>query len=135
MHLDRILLHMGISTKHRKTWSSIVKRIFAKQHYQLIKVQKLAGRLRLKKHYHPLWFLLTVFCLLVHLVAPKNRTKSNVLYGVSSYWKYHKSIKIEGFLWHTSLQKCRKSKVKKNSLWQQSEPCYCEGGTVSWQLR
>ena len=42
------ILHMGISTKTRKTRLSIVKRFFAKQHYQWVKVQKFAGRLRVK---------------------------------------------------------------------------------------
>jgi len=37
---------MGILTKTRKTRLSIVKRFFAKQHYQWGKVQKFAGRLR-----------------------------------------------------------------------------------------
>ena len=118
---------MGISTKTRKTRSSIVKRFFAKQHYKWGKVQKLTGRLRIKKHYHPLWFLLMVFCLLVHLAAPKNRTnemfcmgyplienvenpsKSKVLYRVSSYWSVE-------------------NRRPKKSFWQQSEPCYCGGG-------
>ena len=37
---------MGILTKTRKTRLSIVKRFFAKQHYQWGKVQTFAGRLR-----------------------------------------------------------------------------------------
>ena len=44
---------MGILTKTRKTRLSIVKRFFAKQHYQWGKVQKFAGRLRVKNEAVP----------------------------------------------------------------------------------
>ena len=40
---------MGISIKTRKTRLSIVKRFFAKQHYQWGKVQKFVGRIRVKQ--------------------------------------------------------------------------------------
>ena len=71
---------MCISTKTRKTRLSIVKRFFAKQHYQLGKVQKFAGRLRdmmLKKKVN--WFLSkknhwsgrVVECLFLSTAGPK----------------------------------------------------------------